>query len=304
MSRKTSAPSRQGKAPPRTNKDALKKLPQFRPSPSFDIHNADVETGSFSAFPPERLKEIKNLLTEHIQLHVRVVDWSGEPTGLERFLREAVNAIAIYINHRGVEPAFDRNRAKILLTRANEAVCVAQAQLQAIAAWPELATFLERLFVGTGKETSSTSRHMRKQVSESSSKASNQMKRKTLGILDPKSLAILLLQVEPLLTLAAERVEFQLGDFQRDDAAREFVDAMAFAWICGTARLPTYSSPSTRSRKPSPFAELIAAVNERIFSSGIRSPNNFREYGQGSVKRMKDEHPELVKRRVSRAFSG
>jgi hypothetical protein len=93
MSRKTNAPSRQRRALPRTDKDALKKLPQFRPGPSFDIDHINIQTGSLSAFPPERLKEIRNVLTEHIQSHVRVVEWSGEPTGLERFLREAVKAI-------------------------------------------------------------------------------------------------------------------------------------------------------------------------------------------------------------------
>jgi hypothetical protein len=252
MSRKARAPSRRRKAPPKTDTGELNKLPQFRPGPSFDIDHIDIQTGSLSAFPPERLKEIRNVLTEHIQSHVRVVEWSGEPTGLERFLREAVKAIEIYVNQRKVERAFDREKAKILLTQAVEAVRVAQLRLQAIAGWTELSSFLESIFA---LQKSATSKEI--SLREFFKAARTQRKRRVLRTLEPKFLANLLIQLEPLLGLAAERVTFQPGDYQRDETAREFMDAMAFAWICGTGRLPTYSSPSLHIAAPPATGALL-----------------------------------------------
>jgi hypothetical protein len=269
--------------PPKTENGVLKTLPQFRPSQSFDIDHIDRRGGSSSAFQPERVKEIKRVLTHSVQAHVRIVDRFGEPTGVERFLREAVKAIEIYEIQRKVEPFFDRKNAKVFLIEAADAVRVAQRRLQAIAAWSELSSFLEKLFAAVGES---------KPSKFTPSDATSSRKR-LFSTLEPKLLAHLLFQVEPLLTLAAEQVQFQPGDFQRDDATRDFVDAMAYAWICCTGRLPTYSTPSTRSRKSSPFANLMTTVNEKVLSPEISSPNNFSEYGQASVRRMKTRFPEL-----------
>jgi hypothetical protein len=241
------------KIPPRTDPRLLESLPQFRPGLGFDTDHVDIETGASLAFSPERHKQIRDLLEKHIQQYVQTVNWLDKPTGLERFLREAVSAIAIYIDQRKVQAAFDRKKAKRFLTDAADAVSAAQKKMQAIEGWAELSSFLERLLakVGTGPEN------------EMSEETLMGRERRILRGLEPKQLALLLSQLEPLLTLAAERVQFQPGDFQRDDAAQNFVDEMASAWIAGTGCLPTYSRQSSRSRRPSPFAELLIAINKK-----------------------------------------
>jgi hypothetical protein len=88
--------------------------------------------------------------------------------------------------------------------------------------------------------------------------------------------------------LATERVKFQPGDYQRKELVQNFVDELAFAWMCGTGRVPTYSKPSKRSKNPSPFAALLTAVNG-VLPNTLQSRNNFRDYAQRSVKRMRKE---------------
>jgi hypothetical protein len=282
------------KGPPKTGADFLDALPQFQPGGGFDIDHVNTETGSVSGFSPQRREEIRKVLTEHIEPYVRTVNWLDEPTGLERFLREAESAIAIYLDQRNVQPAFDREKAKAYLGKAADAVSAAQKKLQAIAGWPELSSFLERLFAteGTGRENGF--KMSEETLSQFHKKTRRERKRGILRDLEPKHVALLLSRLEPLLTLAAERVEFQPGDYQRDDAAREFVDLLAFAWICGTGRLPTYSTPSPRSRRPSPFAELLTAINEKILDSKTRSSNSFRSYALQSVDHMKERFPDLA----------
>jgi hypothetical protein len=280
--------------PPRSDPRLLEPLPQFRPGVGFDTDHVDIETGASLAISPERHKQIRDLLEKHIQPYVRTVNWLDKPTELERFLREAVRAIAIYLDQRNVQTAFDRKKAKKFLTDAADAVSAAQKKLQAIAGWTELSSFLERLLaaVGTGREKNF--KMSEETLLQFHKRTRKERKRRILRGLEPKHLALLLSQLEPLLTLAAERVEFQPGDFQRDDAAQNFVDEMALVWIAGTGCLPTYSRQSTRSRRPSPFAELLIAINEKVFESKIRSHNDFREYALKSVKRMKERFPELV----------
>jgi hypothetical protein len=282
------------KGPPKTGAHFLDALPQFQPGGGFDIDHVNTETGSVSGFSPQRRKKIRKVLTEHIERHVRTVDWLEMPTGLERFLREAEHAIAIYLDQRNLQFAFDREKAKAYLRKAAGAVSAAQKKLQAIVAWTELSSFLERLFAAVGAGRKNGFKMSEEALSQFHKKTRKERKRGILRGLEPKHVALLLSQLEPLLTLAAERVEFQPGDYQRDNAAREFVDAMAFAWICGTGRLPTYSTPSPRSRRPSPFAELLTAINAKILDSKTRSSKSFRSYALQSVNRMKERFPDLA----------
>jgi hypothetical protein len=280
------------KARPKTNARLLERLPQFQPSVGFDVDHVDIGTGAPLSFSPKRHKQISNLLSKQVRQHVRTVNWLDKPTGLERFLREAVHAIAVYLHQCDVKGAFDRKKAKVYLSDAADAVCAAQEKLQAIAGWPELSSFLERLFAEVGKRSKESSTNS--VLHQIKLFQNRREEREILGGVLPKRLASVLSQLEPLLTLAAERVEFLPGDFQRDDAAQEFVDKMALAWISGTGYLPTYSRPTARLRKPSPFAKLLRAVNQKVFNPKIRSPNDFREYALRSVKRMKERFPELA----------
>ena len=77
--------------------------------------------------------------------------------------------------------------------------------------------------------------------------------------------------LEPLLTLALEKLELQPGDFQRDQIVREFADAMVVAWMSATGTAPTISKS-----KPLPFQRLLARVNRDILKPEIRHRTDFR----------------------------
>jgi hypothetical protein len=112
-------------------------------------------------------------------------------------------------------------------------------------------------------------------------------------------LAARLMKLEPILTLAAERVELQAGDIQRDEIAQELCNELAYAWICGTREIPTVSEPSRTYRTNSPFLSLLALVNENI-DPRFRHPTEFRNYGAKARDEMRRQYPELAKVRKPR----
>jgi hypothetical protein len=109
-----------------------------------------------------------------------------------------------------------------------------------------------------------------------------------------------LMSLEPVLTIAVERVEFQSGDFQRDDIAQELCDGLARAWIFGTAKLPTFSKPNPRSRSKSSFAELLSLVNGSIIEPHLKHDHDFRNYGVNARDNMREQFPGLVVSREPR----
>jgi hypothetical protein len=279
------------RAPPKTDASLLEVLPQFGPATGLDIRYADIN--------PRRRQKIRKLLTGCIEPYVR----TDEPNALGRFLRETEHNVAIYIDQRNAQqPAFDREKAKKYLRKAANTVHAAQKDLQAIAGWPELSSFLERLSVRRARAWQNAARG-RDEPGRSEGGPSNSLlheikliekakkERELLQAVQPRHLADVLFQLEPLLIIAIERVAFQSDE---DDAARNFTDAMASAWFDATGRLPTCAKKSIRSRGSSPFVELLTVINQKIFKPKMRSPNNFFQYGVKSVSRMK----ELV--RVSR----
>jgi hypothetical protein len=174
-------------------------------------------------------------------------------------------------------------------------VRAAQKDLQAIAGWPELSSFLERLSVQVGKrnegEPSNSVLHEIKRIEKAKTE------RDLLQVVQPRHLGDLLFQLEPLLNIAIERLALQSGE---DCAARDFTDAMASAWFDATGRLPTSAKKSIRSRGPSPFVELLRVINQKIFKPKMRSPNNFFQYAVKSVSRMKELHSVSRQSRSSR----
>lgn len=130
------------RAPLKTDARLLEKLPQFGPATGLDIRYADIN--------PRRRQKIRKLLTGCIEPYVR----TDEPNALGRFLRETEHNIAIYIDQRNMrQPAFDREKAKKYVHKAANTVRAAKKDLQAIAGWPELSSFLERLSVQVGKRS-------------------------------------------------------------------------------------------------------------------------------------------------------
>ena len=95
---------------------------------------------------------------------------------------------------------------------------------------------------------------------------------------------------ETLITLAIEKVEFQPGDFQRDEIVREFADAMVFAWMSATGAVPTISKS-----RPLPFQQLLATINREILRPEVRHKTDFRSAAvlaaERARRRMRGKNP-------------
>jgi hypothetical protein len=275
-----------------TSREELERFPQFTPDYAFSTH-FDLDTGKHYAFPKERENQIRAILSKCIEPHLQAVPFREKPTGLDRFLHNAVRALAIYIHQHKSLPSFDRERARKAINNALNALRPAQQELQAIAAWPELVAYLQRIYLGADKHDQFPGANKRQYLAaERLHKAEFEAFQK----ISPTTVVGQLSPLESLLMVAEERVKFRPGDPQRKDHVQEFVDCIGLAWICGTGRLPTYSKVSGRSRGPSPFAALMIAINTQILPKHMQSQNYFRDYAQKSVKRLKQEFPELQSR--------
>jgi hypothetical protein len=279
---------------PRTPKEELEKLPQFEP----DYR----ERPNFS---PERESHIRELLADFIRVHVRSIEWEGELTGTDRFIKNAMLAIARFEYRRGIEPNFDRGAAKEALKRTVERVKDTRQALEQIARNRELSKFLEDIFVtdirGSHAQEAKRGRSIAGEVlSDEKIRQTLAALRRSRGVLEayrkiaPQALADHLMSLEPILAIAVERVEFQSGDFQRDDIAQDLSDDLALAWISGTGKLPTFSKPNPRSRNKSSFAELLSLVNNSIIEPQFKHETDFRNYGVNSRNKMRKKFTGLT----------
>jgi hypothetical protein len=266
---------------PPTQKEELEKLPQFEPD--------YCERPNFSS---EREAQIRKLLADFIRVHVRSIEWDGELTGMDRFIENAVLAIASFEYRRGIEVNFDRRIAKEALKLAVGRVLDTRRALEQVARNRELSKFLEDIFVTDirGNDAQETKR----------GRSRTSAFRRSRGVLEayrkiaPQALADHLMSLEPILTIAVERVEYQSGDFQRDKIAQDLCDDLALAWISGTGRLPTFSKPNPRLRNKSGFAELLSLVNNSIIEPQFKHKADFRNYGVNSRNKMRKNFPVLA----------
>jgi hypothetical protein len=266
---------------PPTRKEELEKLPQFEPD--------YCERPNFSS---DREAHIRKLLADFIGVHVRSIEWDGELTGMDRFIENAMLAIASFEHCRGIEVNFDRGIAKEALNLALERVLDTRRALEQIARNRELSKFLEDIFVTDirGNDAQETKR----------GRSITSAFRRSRGVLEayrtiaPQALAHHLMSLEPILTIAVERVEYQWGDFQRDTIAQDLCDDLALAWISGTGRLPTFSKPNPRLRNKSGFAELLSLVNNSIVEPQFKHKADFGNYGVNSRNKMRKKFPALA----------
>jgi hypothetical protein len=274
----------------RTDPAALKSLPQFQTDLSFEIDHLDPLTGEYRAYPPIRQAALIQVLTNGVLRHLQKFNPGKRKARLERFLREAFSAIATYEHRRKEQGDFDRAQAKKVVLAAHKAVSDARGALLRVASDPRLSRFLELLFVHQkpGAVLSDRSSNRRRDA-KALSKQIEQSEQSLRGYrcLGPKAVADQLFRLEPVLFLAAERLEFQPGDIQRDEIARTFTDMMATAWMEATETIPSYAQPSPRTTRPSPFAELLATVNQNCLASKYRSKNDFRDHARASIRKLK-----------------
>ena len=279
--------------PPPTSKERLDKLPQFEPGYSITYHEVDFQKGGRLLFPPEREQQIRLALSGFIDAHVKSVEWQGKPTSGDRFIKNAMRAIATFEQRRAAQPNFDRRAVKETLKRTVDRILDTCQQLEHIATNRQLSQFLKSIFVSTAdRKNTARERLADKQALSAELKQSEKLF-KLYREISPRALSAQLMKLEPILTLAAERVELQAGDFQRDEIAQEFCNELAYAWISGTGKIPTVSELNSKSRETSAFLRLLDLVNDNI-DQIFRHRTAFRNYGANARDKMRQEYPELA----------
>jgi hypothetical protein len=124
MAKKASKPTRRTRS---SRASDLARLPQFEPDRIFRLDEHD----SVLPFPESRASQIRDVLSSLMRDHVREASFQGEPTSLDRFLNNAMLAIATY-EHRslrrrglvlpgGAQVFYDRGRASKLVKEARVA---------------------------------------------------------------------------------------------------------------------------------------------------------------------------------------
>jgi hypothetical protein len=265
---------------PKTPEGYLARLRQFepRPSPFGDLQEYDFQVQREQGIDVQEQgkQRIDDVLSKFMAPYIR------DATKLKPFLIDAKRAIAAYVGARETE--YDRRKAKELLSATSIDLETTKRKLQEIAQWPELSNYLKRLHRDASL-TEQPQPSSRKQVKQ------ELQRRAELGRsysdFAPDQIAWRLSQLEPVVSLAAERVTFGPGDAQRDQIAQDFADQLASAWHSATERVPTCSRPTPRLKNPSPFARLLETINQRLLKERHRSPNNFFEYGAKAIKRLR-----------------
>jgi hypothetical protein len=187
--------------------------------------------------------------------------------------------IATYESRSLRNHTYDRRRAIKLLKEERRALRAFQRTLQRTVEWKELDRYLELLFVADRQQKKR--QHDEREGRRPDAKLTVPALLRRRKVADryrkefrSRSLGELLSRLkfcETLISLALEKLEFQPGDFQRDEIVREFPDAMVFAWMSATGDVPTISKS-----KPLPFQLLLARVNRDILKPEIRHRTDFR----------------------------
>jgi hypothetical protein len=84
--------------------------------------------------------------------HAREARFQGKSTSLERFLRNAMLAIATYESRSLRRRAYDRGRASKLLKEVRVALWAFQRALERTVEWKQLDRYLTSLFVAARKQ--------------------------------------------------------------------------------------------------------------------------------------------------------
>jgi hypothetical protein len=251
---------------------------KFEPDTGFNAVDLSWEKAAFSAlFSSTDQSSAKSILSDIMSPFICTAQWLGKPTSLERFLENAIEAIDTYVRLRNWEAKFDRKRAGPLLKDATKAIERARSRITEIQQWQELSNYLqmlERDLIGS------------RAVEQSHTGSKTIASTKEQGLSSLQQIGTLLVKLQPVLEVAIKQITFAPGDAQRDIVAQTFTDEMAAAWCCGTGRVPTVARKSTRTRNPSPFLQLLTAINSKILREQHRSNNNFLEYAIKSKKHL------------------
>jgi hypothetical protein len=274
-----------------TPTDDLKTLPQFEPDYLIPFHALDLEGGKHQLFAPEREGKIRASLEQLIRPHAKIARSSGRlskaRTRTEPFIETAIYAIARYEYRRSKNSDFDRRVGEKKLKRALTKITATIRALDDISQDVAMTHFLENIYA-----SGNTS------APENVCSAA-EFWREQYRAFAPSALVRDLRRLEPVLTLASERMTLQSGDIQRDDIAQEMCEQLVFAWIKATGKAPTVSKPNPRSRNPSPFAKLLSVVNG-LLEPRFKQRSAFQNYAIKARDKVLKDFPELRVRRARR----
>lgn len=287
----------------------LDRLPQFEPDHTFRRDEAQHQ--SVLPFPESLARQkILDALPSAMKPHVR-----------EALLGKAMLPIATFESRSLRRLAYDRKRASKIVKEVLVTLLAFQQALERIVKWRQFDRYLEKLFVADrklnkwqhdereGKRLAALRDDLQPTLGHTAEwkefdqtlnklfvadrKLSSDALLEALKLGDlyraqfrarsPRKLLEWLKFLEPLLTLALERLAFQPGgEAQQDKIAQEFADAMVLAWRSATGALPSYSKSKT---KPSAFQRLLKTINREIFEPEIRSRTDFRHHAVSAVDR-------------------
>ena len=128
----------------RTPRSDLDRLPQFEPDHTFRLDETQHESGL--PFPESRARQIRDVLSSAMKDHVRKARFQGKSTSLERFLGNAMLAIATYESRSLRRRAYDRGRASKLLKEVRVALWAFQRALERTVEWKQLDRYLDEPF--------------------------------------------------------------------------------------------------------------------------------------------------------------
>lgn len=281
--------------PPETSPERLGEIPQFEPDYSFEIHHLDWDDGTFRVFPANREQQIEGMLTAALPAKIKPTVFNGEPISAGRYCKYAKRAIAVFEHRKKASDQSNRRRAKAELKSAVASVLNAQRQLERLASWREISHYLEKVYVGAAAPKA-------KFDTEETLETVNRRHEHAVALLNdfhnfsPHVLSARLAQLEPVLSLSIEKIEFGPGgDALRDDISQEFCGNMAYAWILGTGQIPTYPKPNPKSRKLSLFASLLKSINDEVLPLELKNQNEFQYFGIQAVDQMRKRFPSLAK---------
>jgi len=254
-----------------TPRSDLDRLPQFEPDHTFNLDRTRERV--LPLFSESRAAQIRDVLSSAMKGHLREASFQGEPTSLKRFLGNSMLAIATYQSRSLRNHTYDRRRAIKLLKGERRALWAFQRTLERTVEWKELDRYLELLFVADRQQKKR--QHDEREGRRPDAKLAGRALLRRRKLADryrkefrSRSLGELLSRLkfrETVITLALEKLEFQPGDFQRNEIVREFADAMVFAWMSATGDVPTISKS-----KPLPFQRLLKTINQEIFEPELR----------------------------------
>ena len=286
--------------PPTTDPAVLRNPPQFEPDYSLGEEYYDPHRKVLRLHSPERDNEARQLLALSMRQRIIPSAEFGNPPGMDGFIDVAIRAIATYESRRTREAIFNRSTAKASLDNAIRCILVTRDALLNVAASQQLLNFLREIFVMSGAHRSTGDPR--------TTKAEKVALRQAAHLLDhfatfsPDRLADHLLELEAVLSLAAERMKPQ-ADSRKNEIAQEFCDGIAHAWLLGTGEIPTLAKFNPNSRSSSPFAHLLETINQNILVETVRDPFDFKTYGVKAIARIKNAYPELAAFRKKRGRS-